>query len=628
MKKYPLIQLPGLDAIEAERDEVIVNPNGVAYQIDGKKHAQGGTKMLAEPGSFILSEHLKLDPGVVENLGYSNPGRKKVSPADLARKSPTEKWADILQSNDRKDRKYDELAKKTAALMFSKNSARHNLIYEAQESLKAKKGMRNDLDSAILRKTSGQADQFFRNGGRIKAQTGIQVPPLPDDTVPPDLSAVDQMALNNPEIGNLFKSPLVNRVNTRPVGWSENVDGVDKSFWRPFANDPYFDVAGDILAKGSKNLTAKERKILGERQQRLSSIRDQFPGAEGLTIEKEFAKYLKAADQVEQDKYIDKFVILNGQEIPLSSATEAQIDQASGFRYLNKRTGKNDIVDYRDRQNQGFDPILTMNLQGKKLDTTNLPIRRGNLAAPEAKPILPDIKTISPEQFPGETRKGIDWQSIINGTQIGLMATDLANTRTKPPYYDYRPSELAYTRFEPINTKQQERAFNIARQSIENSSLPQQAKNAQIANLYGTMVEGVNQIDLANYQGKLANDNANIGRFNQMRNTDILREQDATMRYVAEADRRNYLAAAQRQEYLGGIMDIWRNHVNNRRDIGLVNQFSRNFDYDFNSQQVQYQPGQGNLPDTSRLAGFQQAQAPAIDPKFLNEEGKKAFGYR
>lgn len=614
MKKYPLIQLPGLDAIEAERDEVIVNPDGVAYHIDGKKHSQGGTKMLAEPGSFILSQHLKLEPDVVEKLGY---GKKKASPADLARKSPTDKWADIMDSSDKR---YDELSKKTAALMFQKNAARQNLIYEAQESLKAKKGMKNDLDMAVMRKSS------FGSGGKIYAQNGSYAPALPGDIAPIDLTPSEMNALDNPlrlsgKTFTMSGDPL--NLNQRPVGWSTVEEGVYKSHWRPFADDPYFDVAADILKKGSKNLSARERKILGERQQRLSTIRDQFPGESGIKIEKEFAKYLKAADQIEKDANIDKFVIINGQEIPLDQATDAQIDQASGFRYHNKRTGKADIVDYRDRQNQGFDPILTDILEPGRLDTTNLPIRRGDISM---NPVLPTLKEVAtPQSAPGETKRGLDWQSIINGTRIGLFATDLATTRTRPPYYDYRPSEIAYTRFEPINTKQQERAFNIARQSLENSNLPQQVKNAQIANLYGTMVEGVNQIDLANYQGKLANDNANIGRFTQARNTDILREQDSTMRYVMEADRRNSVAAAQRQKYLNNIMDVWSQHQSNRRDVGLVNQFSRNFDYNFNTEQVQYQPGQGNMPDADRLAGFRQNQA--IDPKYLTEEGKRALGY-
>ena len=226
----------------------------------------------------------------------------------------------------------------------------------------------------------------------------------------------------------------------------------------------------------------------------------------------------------------------------------------------------------------------------------------------------------------GDVEKGIDWQSIINGTQIGLSAFDLATTRTKPPYYDFQPTELAYTRFEPINTKASERAFNLQREAIQNSNIPEQQKLALLSSNYGQMAEGVNQVDLTNYQNKLANDNRNVDRYYQARNTDIQRQEASNMKYVAESDRRNAQASMQRQAYVDNIMTVWRTHVNNRRDIGLVNQFSRNFDYNLNSQKVEYQAGQG-VPlqgNPTNLEGFQQNKG--IDPRFLNAEGRKAFG--
>ena len=599
MKPYPLIQLPGLDSIEAEKDEVLVNPDKVTYSIGGKSHARGGTKMFAEAGSYILSDHLELDKEVVKEISGRN---KKMSPAKLSKLHSTQKWDEILSS---KDKRYDDLAKQTAALMFDKEAARQETIYLAQEQLKQKRGMKNDLGPARSRK-------LFQSGGELPYELS------PDEAFMLDNPGMVSPAVQAQQLTNLRKPAFT--VNTgRTLGYSEMVDGIRTQYYRPFANDPYFDIAPNTLRSG--NMTEKERTILGQRQQRLSSLQQQFPGENGVIIDKEYAKYLKAADEIEKDDFLDKFVIgPDGKEIPLSTATEAQIDAARGFRYFNKRTGKDDLVDYRDRQNQGFDPVLSYVLPPDKLDTSNLPIPRGTVSrnAP-----LPNPKTVSVEDTAGQTAKGIDWQSIVNGTQIGLLAADMAATRTKPPYYDYRPSELAYTRFEPLNTKQQERAFNIARESIENSNLPQQVKTAQLANMYGSMAEGVNQMDLANYQAKLANDNRNVQTFNVARNNDIANEQNANQRYAQEAERRNFVASAQRQKDLSSALNIWDQHVSNRRDTRLVNQLSQNYDYDFNTQQVEYTPGQGVRPSPNRLEGYKQNQG--IDPRYLNAEGMRAY---
>ena len=617
MKQYPLIELPGLDPIEAEYGEVIVNPNGAAYAIGGKSHANGGTKMVAEQGSFILSKHLKLDKKVVKALGYDE---KAMSPADLSKKSPTEKYLAIMESTD--DKKYDALAKKTAAIMFEKNVTRQNIIYEAQEQMKKKRGMRNDLDLAQSRL---QGTPSFQSGG--------EVPPMP--LTPEQEFALntpgtpwpDNAAVTSPQTANPFvfgNTPNFQINNQRTLGWSaRNSEGTPEMFSRPFANDPYFSPEMDEARRTGK-MTPNQRKLLGQRQQMLSSLPEQFSSRpeEAQMVTKEYAKYLKAADEIEKDVFIDKFVIgQDGKEIPLTTATDEQIDNAKGFRYFNKRTGKDDIVDYRDRQNQGFDPILRYQMNPEPLDTTNLPINRANVSrnAP-----LPNLKTVPPEKVSGDVKKGMDWQSIINGTHIGLMAADMAATRTKPPYYDFAPSEIAYTRFEPINTKQQERAFNIAAEQINNSNMSSQQKASYLASMYGQMAQGVSEIDITNYQNKLANDNRNISIFDQRRNMDINREQDSNLRYTQESDRRNSQAATQRQVYMDNIMATWSEHQSNRRDVGLVNQFSRNYDYNFNQEQVGYVPGQGAPVNTNRLQPFRQN---SVDPRYLNTEGLRALGF-
>ena len=588
MKTYPLINLPGLDTIEAEKGEVIVNPEGVTFEIDGKPHSRGGTPMMAEDGSFILSRKLKLPKEVVESLGEKEAA---MSPADLSRKHRTDVFKDIMDS---KDKRYDDLSKKTAALMFEKNQMKQRLIFGAQEEYKKSKGMRNDAEYA---------------------QNGLNV-------------AVNYPGVKSPTPTGAFQNVsgfhTIDFNNSRSQGYSEMKDGLETLYNRPFATDSYFRIQGDLL--NAKGYTESQKKILGERQARLSNLRQTLGTPDGAMVEREYAKYLREADKIEKDQFLDKFAVLSdGREVPLVQATDAEIESAASFRYKNKRTGKSDLVDLRDRQNQGFDPIFQYQKIPDNFGTT--PRLTPKEAPSLTLPPPANVPTKVPIDFSKgskEVTRGLDMQKVVNGVQMGLLAADLATVRTKPPYYDYRPTELAYTRYEPINTKQQERAFNIAKESIEGSNLPQQVKSAQIANMYGNFIEGVNQVDITNQQNKLANDNRNIDRFFNSRNDDNLRQQDSNLRYVQEADRRNAQAAMQRQVYLDSILNIWNKQVENRRDVGLVNQLSPNFDYDFNGEKVRYQQGTTPTIPSNGLESFRKQ----IDPRFLNEEGRRAYGYQ
>lgn len=588
MKEYPLINLPGLHNIEAELGETIVSPNGITYSIGGKPHSKGGTKMLAEPGSVIMSRHLKLPGEVATKLGGMD---RATSPADLSRKYRTDKYSEMMADVTGR---YDSLSIKTAALMFDKNAAMQGLIFNAQESLKESKGMKNDMSYAQIGASVTQPSLF-------------------------------KFAVSNQD-GTPFKPFNVD--GDRSPGFSRIDNGVFQTVSYPLATDPYY---GDVQAKslsGAK-LNRAEKKILGDHQLRLSNLRQTFGQKDGALLEKDYARYIRSAEGIEQDKGLEHYLKMSdGTQVLIKNATDAQIDSSVGLRHYNNRTGKDDIVDFNDRQNQGWYPKIVSEGKPQDFSIQPLPSRERAILNLPAISGAPPTTTITPAGTRKPPPGGIDSQSIMNGVQIGLAALDLATTRVKPPYYDYRPSEIAYTRFEPLNTKQQERAFNIARESIENSNIPSQVKQAQLANMYGSMIEGTNQIDLANQQGKLNNDNRNVEMFRGMRNQDILREQDSNLQYVQEADRRNSQKNEQRQEYLNSILGVWRDHTSNRRDIGLLDQSSQNYDYNFNNEQIQYTPGGGFRSRPTNLTAFRTAQnlPEGITPGDLTAEARRRLG--
>ena len=78
--------------IEAEKGEYIVKPGLTGlYKVTGKTHAEGGTPLYAEGGSFIFSNDPKLSINMAEREGFGFKGgqssaRSKNTPAKVLSK--------------------------------------------------------------------------------------------------------------------------------------------------------------------------------------------------------------------------------------------------------------------------------------------------------------------------------------------------------------------------------------------------------------------------------------------------------------------------------------------------------------------------------------------------------------
>lgn len=83
---YP--QVPAEKAnVEVEKGEIIVSPDlSAIYKAGGKKHSAGGTKIKAQEGSYVVSDFIKTDPGILEALGFD------------PKKDGKQTWASLLQS--------------------------------------------------------------------------------------------------------------------------------------------------------------------------------------------------------------------------------------------------------------------------------------------------------------------------------------------------------------------------------------------------------------------------------------------------------------------------------------------------------------------------------------------------
>lgn len=201
--------------------------------------------------------------------------------------------------------------------------------------------------------------------------------------------------------------------------------------------------------------------------------------------------------------------------------------------------------------------------------------------------------------------QGIDPRKLIDGVQQGLLLSQLATLERENPYHTYTPLKAANRRFEPINTKQAERAYNIARESLENSSLPASAKQARLTQLQTNLINQMNQVDITNYQNKLQVDNQNTQNLINTANQNNIARTQSNYQYVQEQARGRELMEQQKASFINNALNLWRQSKEQDMNIKLLNQMSRN--YNFSTRDgVQYVPGQGANPvQNNPLQGFQ-----------------------
>jgi len=124
--------------IEAEKGETIltdVDDDGMKEHmiIGGKRHADGGTPLAANPGDFVFSDTKKMAIKNPTLLALFNKTPKKggVTPAAIAKQYDINKYKAVLQDDNA-----DAISKKTAEMMidnYNKKLAMLSLVQEAQK---------------------------------------------------------------------------------------------------------------------------------------------------------------------------------------------------------------------------------------------------------------------------------------------------------------------------------------------------------------------------------------------------------------------------------------------------------------------------------------------------------------
>jgi len=161
---------PGQETLEAEKGEFMTrqDPDGSlsAFDIGGKKHYAGGTKIAGQSGDFIFSDFKKLALGgpITELFGKPKDSTKKYTPADLARQYDINKYKAIIDNPDS-----DNLAKDTAKRQIKGFEKKLQTLALLQE---AKKGFPQGMPELTGNNEKGipqarYGGKFQQGGGNI-----------------------------------------------------------------------------------------------------------------------------------------------------------------------------------------------------------------------------------------------------------------------------------------------------------------------------------------------------------------------------------------------------------------------------------------------------------------------------
>ncbi len=580
MKEYPFSNLGKLNTGEVEGKETIQLPTGDLFKFTGPKHSRGGIDAHLIPESRIFSDHLKLDKETVFQIDGT---RKSKSPAQLSRKYDPSSYVELME-----DKKANDLRKTTAQLMASKYQAMQDVVFNAQESHKDynKKGEYKYGGKVPKYQNAGSVPGYISHNQPTGSTLGFQIPQIQGDW----------QNLPNP-----FGTPKTDLNSVyNGMGLSVPTDRGAISYYFPQGGDPYW-TKGVYQGRGLQ--TGENLALTKNVQTELSYPELLYPGnkeAQDMHM-KSMAYHLRTVDKADPDAYLTHTIRVDGKEIPVTQATDDQINRGELVNF-NKRTGNYDLVDGRlgnkgeSTHNHPF-PVhatrMTFDQRVSPLPTIKPnPVSTGEIVAKK-----PDVPVGTPKdvKYDPELREevGINPEDLLFGLQTGLDIANLATLERENPYYTYSPLETVQSRFDPINTLSQDRGFNIAKEALDKSNLPEQVKQAQLNLITANNVEGRNQVELNNYQGDLQNDNQNLQRVVGTSNQSRQGRNQANYLYMQELGRARYNEQLQKQTFIDSLLTRYREREQNKMNLNLLNQSARNYAFNPNTGKVEYVPNQG-----------------------------------
>lgn len=519
-----------------EKGEVLLRPNDNSFDlIDvwGKSHASGGTYARLGQGDRVFSSKIKLPVQLVDALIGS---KKKMSPAELAKKYSIDKYNEILKEST------DPLSKKSAEFMIAKNSAMLESIFDAQEMFKQSRGVK---DGVLLKDQGKDADLQSTREMQAGGRTPIGINLIPRAFKPLVLGYQDDK--NN--YLNLYTAP--DRYALGPDGkpkdlshWTKDSKG--RYFTKPQYTQDVLDQYAEQTGFDRKTNTYKTEELYQNRRKALAlnpqnnvanTYSDSYVPTFGTRdASGKFTPQYKSASQARgyADPVYDKLPVFT----PGTDVSKMDVEFLPA-----KGVNKNVRNAFADKSNAGnYDDIRSLAMSfprtapaGRQPVTPLEPLPAKPIASIPNDPKLPEsaltkTNSVAAKAPNSDMAQLIGFKEEQKNTQANLLAAILG--RTAPPVYTNPQSPVLDKRFLPVNDLAAERSVNNARDTMMNSGLPAQYINNMSGDLTAKAIEGSGKVDIANYQG-----------YNQVLNENTANRQNTIYRNRVndEEAKRNYV---------------------------------------------------------------------------------------
>lgn len=158
--------------IEAEKGETMVGDlDGDGrlehMKIGGKPHSQGGTPLNVQPGTFIFSQTKKMAIGGPALQAFGKSGKKKFTPAQLAKQYDLNKYKSIMEDPEKLD---DPIAQRTAQLMYQNNAKKLGMLALLQEGMKGfPQGIPDIAQSVLPQGAEAMYGGYYMGGGELES---------------------------------------------------------------------------------------------------------------------------------------------------------------------------------------------------------------------------------------------------------------------------------------------------------------------------------------------------------------------------------------------------------------------------------------------------------------------------
>jgi hypothetical protein len=486
-------QVGGLQPNAEIEDGETVLSGSTLKEFTGKTHKEGGIDVYLQGGDIVFSEYLEVPEEVQKAMGLRY---KKRSFADISKKYKTDKEEKILS-----DPNSDKYQINSAELSLANKIAMLNTLFEGQEmSKKTKDNLGTTYQSGGRYDPSTEGQQFYFNHSNIS------------DRFQPQMDG----SLYDPETGNFY-----NRLN----------DG------RYTLKFPVIkDVNG---SKGSTNFTP----VVTDKypSMRTAPANPSVYGTVDFLSDwnVETPQTFDGSAPMREHKPNYEYIPQNQPGLPSKPKSQIRKKAEKKVETSNQPTPQPEPLISKDGD---FSLLMSDSMMSPDKEVTpNLPSARSQLAVlPTDTPQEIQVKEAKKSWFAKNKDKfGIN--SKLTGTflDIGMTLSDSIHV-DQPPLYDHQKNPL-FNKFYEFDDKESQRVLSQQIRSIQNSNLPEQVKQAQIAEVTANMQNVQAKTDLINAQ-----------RYEQKRDVDLNKLQTYidTNKDVRISDYDNYRQRKAKVNYL------------------------------------------------------------------------------